>query len=98
METSAQSDRPDTFEKELENLLNRHNKEIDSNTPDFLLAEYLRDCLGTWNRYVTARERWYGRSKVSQELPDPPSSEGSRGPFSGADPSGPVDLRGSGRC
>ena len=35
----------DTFRKELAALLNKYNKEIGSNTPDFILAGYLIGCL-----------------------------------------------------
>ena len=37
--------RPPTFERELESLINRFSKENDSNTPDFILAQYLLGCL-----------------------------------------------------
>lgn len=49
------------FGKELEALLNRHSIENDSNTPDFILAEYLRQCLAAWNLAVAAREEWFDR-------------------------------------
>lgn len=32
-----------------------------SNTPDFLLAEYLCDCLAAFDRAVSLRDKWYGR-------------------------------------
>lgn len=50
-----------TFEQELESLLNRYSQENGSNTPDFILAQYLLGCLSTWNAAVTRREAWYGR-------------------------------------
>ena len=49
------------FRKELEQLINRYSKENDSNTPDFILAQYLQDCLNTFNVAVQQRETWYGR-------------------------------------
>ncbi len=51
----------DKFEKEIEALINRFSLENGSNTPDFLLAEYLRRCLANWNITTRAREAWYGR-------------------------------------
>lgn len=51
-----------SFRSELENLINRHSAENGSNTPDFLLAEYLMVQLHTWDQFVTRRERWYGRA------------------------------------
>lgn len=49
------------FEKELQHLLNRFSKENGSNTPDFILAEYLNNCLITYNKALQKRETWYGR-------------------------------------
>lgn len=47
-----------TFEKELEALLNKYNKEKPSDTPDYVLAEYLVSCLDSYNRTVAARVDW----------------------------------------
>ena len=52
-----------TFEHELESLLNRYSKENDSDTPDFILATYLLDCLRSFNAALVRREVWYGRSR-----------------------------------
>jgi hypothetical protein len=49
------------FEKQLEHIINCHSIENESNTPDFILAEYLRGCLDVFAKTVTAREKWYGR-------------------------------------
>lgn len=57
----------DTFEKELEYLINRYSKENKSNTPDFILAQYINDSLSVFNDAVNAREKWYGR-KNNREL------------------------------
>lgn len=51
------------FEKELESLLNAKCQENASDTPDFMLAEYLVGCLKLWNETTTKREIWYGRKK-----------------------------------
>lgn len=61
------------FRKELCNLINRESMENGSDTPDFLLAEYLADCLDVYDRTVKAREKWYGReakSVPSYECPE----------------------------
>ncbi len=50
------------FEQELEELLNKHSQENASDTPDFILAKYLSDCLAVFNAAVQQRERWYGRA------------------------------------
>jgi len=49
-----------TFEKELTSLLNRYNKENGSNTPDFLLSEFLIGCLKTYNKALKKRDKWFG--------------------------------------
>ena len=49
------------FEKALAQLINRYCKENESNTPDFILAEYLSFCLSAFDSTVCAREKWYGR-------------------------------------
>ena len=53
--------RLDAFERDLQQLLNTHSMENDSDTPDFILARYLIECLGAWNAAVEYREKWYGR-------------------------------------
>lgn len=50
-----------TFEKELEQLINKYSQENNSNTPDFVLAMYLSNCLIAFNVAVKQREEWYGR-------------------------------------
>lgn len=50
-----------SFRVEIEKLINRESVENGSDTPDFILAEYLCDCLEAFDRAVTAREKWYGR-------------------------------------
>lgn len=59
-----------TFVQELENLINCYSIENESNTPDYLLAEYLRGCLDVFAKTVMAREKWYGREpKLSETFP-----------------------------
>jgi hypothetical protein len=49
------------FEKELRDLINRYSKENESNTPDFILAQYMASCLAAFTTAVQLRENWYGR-------------------------------------
>ena len=49
-----------TFEKELREIINRYSQENPSNTPDFILAQFLVSCLAAWNTGVQQRETWYG--------------------------------------
>jgi hypothetical protein len=48
------------FRRELERLLNRYSSETDSQSPDFYMAMYLRDCFAAFNRAVVFRDQWYG--------------------------------------
>ena|ERR1700734_864931 len=50
--------RPD-FPKALEKLINSYSQENESNTPDFVLAEYLMGCLKTFNAATNQRTNWY---------------------------------------
>ena len=47
------------FRAELETLINSHSKENGSDTPDFILADYMADCLDAYDRAVTRRMEWY---------------------------------------
>ena len=47
------------FRNELERLINRQSMESGSNTPDFILAEYLATCLSAFDRAVCQRTNWY---------------------------------------
>ena len=49
------------FAQRLEGLLNRHSQENASNTPDFILTQFLLGCRAAWNQGVQQRETWYGR-------------------------------------
>lgn len=49
----------DEFEKELEHLINKYSLENLSNTPDFILAAHLRNCLENFSRTARVREDWY---------------------------------------
>ena len=55
-----------TFHKELETLINKYSIENDSNTPDFILASYLHDCLGAFNNAMIHRDKWYGIEQETQ--------------------------------
>lgn len=57
------SDEP-TFEQELEHIISKYSKENDSNTPDFILANYLNNCLEVFNSTLSDREIWYKGGKL----------------------------------
>ena len=48
------------LEKELAGLINSESRENDSNTPDFILAEYMMNCLDAFELANNKREVWYG--------------------------------------
>ena len=50
-----------TLEKDIERTINRHSAENASNTPDYILAQYLIACLSAFNVATQQRETWYGR-------------------------------------
>jgi hypothetical protein len=49
------------FRRELEDLINRKTMEAGSNTPDFILADFLVASLKAFDAAIDAREKWYGR-------------------------------------
>lgn len=60
------------FEKDLKQLINHYSIENGSNTPDFILCEYLMGCLETYNKTIESREKWYGRDPKPTETGIPP--------------------------
>ncbi len=63
---------------DIEAAINSNSAENGSNTPDFLLAEFLTDCLAAFDKAVGSRERWYGRGAAANpegaaQLPAPGS-------------------------
>lgn len=63
------------FETELQSLINKFSMENASNTPDFILAEYMKFCLDAFNQAVQQREKWYGRDPRPKEKPLMPSPQ-----------------------
>lgn len=50
---------PSQFKKDLTSLINRYSREHKSNTPDFILAEYMNGCLETFERIIARRDEWH---------------------------------------
>ena len=46
--------------KEIEAAINRTSAEGGSDTPDFILAEFLTDCLAAFDKAARARDGWHG--------------------------------------
>lgn len=53
------------FLEELQDLINRFSKENENNTPDFILAQYMENCLNAFTKATNERERWYGKNDCS---------------------------------
>lgn len=49
-----------SLERELASVLNKHSAENGSNTPDFILAEYLISCLKAYNVATKSCRAWQG--------------------------------------
>ena len=54
-----------SFRAELRSLLNRYSMENESNTPDFILADYLVDCLASWDRATERRIEWFDNAQAA---------------------------------
>jgi hypothetical protein len=52
---------PETLLERITQAINATSSENGSNTPDFILAEYLVGCLEVFNKTVNRRAEWYGR-------------------------------------
>lgn len=57
------SKKDNEFREELEEVINRHSMENGSNTPDFILAEYLHHSLAVFDHAVKRRDKWYGKEQ-----------------------------------
>ena len=57
----------DNFHDELKNLINKYSMENGSDTPDFILADYLQDCLIAFDKAVMARRKSQGEPTVNQQ-------------------------------
>lgn len=58
MEVAANND---TLRRDLAAVLNRFSRDNGSNTPDFILAQYLANCLDAFDIAVQKRAQWFGR-------------------------------------
>jgi len=57
-----------TLRQDITTALNRHSAEQNSNTPDFILAEYLIDCLAAYDRATAARHRHHHGVNETMEM------------------------------
>jgi hypothetical protein len=57
-------------EKLFQDLINRNSLENESNTPDWILGQFLASCLAAFNTAVQQRETWYGRDARPTSAPE----------------------------
>lgn len=46
--------------KRLEQILNEYSRENKSNTPDFILAQFMMGCLRSFEAATNERDKWHG--------------------------------------
>ena len=63
-----------SLREDIQAAINRHSAENVSNTPDFILAQYLEQCLAAFDTAVQQRETWYERDARPTEIEDPRST------------------------
>ena len=59
----------EALQRDLASVLNRYSVENESNTPDFVLARFLMDCLDAFTGAVHGRDVW-GCAPSVAPLPD----------------------------
>lgn len=52
------------FKQSLERIINANNMEDSSNTPDWVLAKYLYNCLQSFEFATNERDKWYGIAPI----------------------------------
>ena len=52
------------FKKDLSSLINKYSIENRSNTPDYLIADYLFHCLLAFETVTNRRNKWYGDKRL----------------------------------
>ena len=57
------------FQNELTKLINRHSLENESNTPDYILSDYLVRCLKNFNETSTHRVDWHTSTPIESHQP-----------------------------
>jgi len=62
VEEACQAEDAPDLRSELTTLLNKHSRENVSNTPDFILRDYIWNCLKAFEASVKQRDDWYGIS------------------------------------
>jgi len=67
MEQEIYDEKYEALKKDLTSLLNNHSLESRSDTPDYMLADFMLGCLNVYENTIERRERWFGR-KLSRDI------------------------------
>lgn len=62
----------DNFVRDIAAVCNRYSIENNSDTPDFMLAEFMTGCLNVYENTLRARTEWMQPSHATQQPPEPP--------------------------
>ena len=57
-----------SFREELKDLLNKHSRENESNTPDAVLADYLMECLSAFDKATNRRTYLLENKTLTDEI------------------------------
>lgn len=63
-EKKTEEQRDLALRQDLSKVINMHNRENGSDTPDFILAAHLSDCLEVFDKTVGRRKAWYSSGSV----------------------------------
>ena len=64
-ENAMEKIKSEEFAKELSTLLNKHCVDCVCGTPDFILADFVVECLEATGKMMKRREEWFGRDKTN---------------------------------
>lgn len=67
----AQQNRLTGLRKDIESAINRHSAENGSDTPDFILAEFLMSCLAAFDHTTRRRDGWRSSDVAEPETENP---------------------------
>ena len=56
------------FKKDIQSVINRHSVDNLCDTPDFILAEFVDNVLGSFAITVKARDLWLGRTTAGEQI------------------------------
>jgi len=69
MEPQILDEKFENLKREISSVLNKYSQENRSNTPDFILAEYMLGCLTVYENTISMRNNWFTKD-VIRTLPD----------------------------